>query len=295
MKVLLIGWDGVRADALQQAYTPHFDSLIRNGSYSDSCWSVLPSRSGPGWTSILTGVSPAKHGVTDNKLSTWKVKEHPGLTRRLREAGYLGRIASVTHWAPLAQLNWEADYVIDFPSDSSVEVQARQLLSQTENSPDFLFLHFDDADHAGHTFGFHPYMPPYRLALEHLDQRLGRILATLKSRQNYDSEHWLICITSDHGGHYRHHGDDVPEDRRTFLLVQGPGIELGSRLGLAHSEDVLPTIMAFLGIRENALVYFDGIPRGISLERRFANFPVLENSVYKPSVYSESPIFQQAR
>ena len=55
-KVLLIGLDGVRVDILAAANTPNIDALIANGTFSDDAQTRPRTVSGPGWSSMLTGV-----------------------------------------------------------------------------------------------------------------------------------------------------------------------------------------------------------------------------------------------
>lgn len=61
-KVLFIGIDGCRPDAIEKADTPNIDRLVANGVMSTNT-SILGPRdcgnetiSGPGWSSIFTGV-----------------------------------------------------------------------------------------------------------------------------------------------------------------------------------------------------------------------------------------------
>ena len=55
-KLLVIGLDGVRVDVLAAAHTPHLDSLNAEGTISHSAQTRPPTVSGPGWSSMLTGV-----------------------------------------------------------------------------------------------------------------------------------------------------------------------------------------------------------------------------------------------
>ena len=73
-KVLFIGWDGVRSDALQTAQTPNLDSLLQQSYF---CYSVDRGPytvSTPGWSTILHGVWPSKHGLTENSLSETAIR-----------------------------------------------------------------------------------------------------------------------------------------------------------------------------------------------------------------------------
>src|SRR4051812_12934347 len=71
-RFLLIGIDGCRTDALLAAQAPNLHRLRDEGAFSAKN-DILGERrtaaetvSGPGWTSILTGVWADKHGVVDN-------------------------------------------------------------------------------------------------------------------------------------------------------------------------------------------------------------------------------------
>src|SRR3989344_2147380 len=67
-KVLLIGIDGLRPDALQKAATPNIDKLVAESAYSFSARTGTYTVSAPGWSNILTGVWEAKHGVKSNTI-----------------------------------------------------------------------------------------------------------------------------------------------------------------------------------------------------------------------------------
>ncbi|MCJ7629722.1 MAG: alkaline phosphatase family protein, partial [Longimicrobiales bacterium] len=78
-KVLLVGWDGVRPDILREVSTPHFDSLVAAGTFSDVARTARPTVSGPDWSSILIGVWPEKHGVQSNDFSSNRYSEYPDI------------------------------------------------------------------------------------------------------------------------------------------------------------------------------------------------------------------------
>ena len=82
--MLIIGIDGCRPDALAAAETPHLDALIKNGTYFEGTDIVSPDRknpantvSGPGWSNLLCGIWPDKHGVLDNKFTEPKYDQFP--------------------------------------------------------------------------------------------------------------------------------------------------------------------------------------------------------------------------
>ena len=67
-KVLLIGIDGLRADAAAMLPLPGMRRLQAMGTWSfwASCQNEARAVSGPGWQSMLTGVEASKHKVYGN-------------------------------------------------------------------------------------------------------------------------------------------------------------------------------------------------------------------------------------
>jgi len=243
---LIIGLDGVRLDALLAVPTPNIDTLRREGAFSSECYGVMPARSGPGWTTLLTGVSVAEHGVGNNTLQGWRPAEAPALPTLAKLAGYPLRVAAFTHWEKFSMLMFDADEHLDFHSDGKVE---KAVLAELEREDaGIIFAHLDDADKMGHRFGFSPDMPPYRWAIESHDRRIGRILSQLRKRPKYAEENWFIAVVTDHGGHGRKHGGNTLSDRRVFMILQGPGIAPHADLGRTDFVDLVPTLFNQLGL-----------------------------------------------
>ena len=72
-RVLFIGMDGTRADALIAAQTPTIDRLIENGRYSMEAMIQRTgyAKSAPGWNSIFLGVDPIKLRVFSNDIYSY--------------------------------------------------------------------------------------------------------------------------------------------------------------------------------------------------------------------------------
>lgn len=259
-KVLILGMDGLRADAFQAADAPHLHRLAREGSYARGARADRITRSGPGWTSILTGAWSPSHGVVDNGFAGYREDAHPHLFRRLKEALPGLATASVTAWEPIhGHLLTHADHGAAFGHDDSVAAEAERLLSgRAGTDPDVLFLHFDAPDFAGHRYGFSRWSPPYMSALRRTDARVGKVLAALKARPGRAREEWLILAVTDHGGTLRHHGEDIPACRRVPLIVGGDAALPGLELEDASLVDVAPTVMAFLGVAPQAAWNLEG-------------------------------------
>lgn len=121
-RVLMIGMDGTRPDALAKAKTPTFDRLIREGAFTDEA-DILGARyqkndtiSGPGWSSILTGVWADKHGVHDNKFKGKNYELFPHFFKRLKRQRPDAKTASLVSWDPIHEhILSEADIAEVFP------------------------------------------------------------------------------------------------------------------------------------------------------------------------------------
>ena len=247
-KAIYIGIDGTRFDAIEKAATPNLDALVANGIHSPTCL-ILGERyqkndtiSGPGWSSILTGVWADKHGVHDNSFNGRKYEQFPHFFARLKEMRPDAKTASFVTWKPIAEyITSAADVSQQFEEKAKggtvddydrYDTQATDAAVKhlSEANPDALFLYIGQVDVAGHTHGFHPSVPEYVAAIERADKLVGRALAAVKSRKTFASEDWLVVVTSDHGGQGKGHGGGhkTPEILNSFLIVSGAAARRGA-------------------------------------------------------------------
>ncbi len=219
-KVLIIGIDGCRPDALAAANTPNLDQLMANGTFTYNARTIPPTWSGPGWSSMLTGVWYTKHGVSDNTFFGSNYEEYPHFFNRIETFNPSLYTASIVHWGPINNtIMDQADFQQTFDSDVAVSNSAVNLL-QTGN-PDILFLHYDDVDHAGHADGFSTTVPSYIAAIEGVDTNLGPVLTALNNRSTIANENWIIMVSTDHGGSGTGHGGSSEVEKEIFLIVSG--------------------------------------------------------------------------
>lgn len=268
-KALIIGIDGCRPDSLLAAKTPTIDSLKARGAYSFKAQACRFTKSGPCWTSMLTGTWPEKHGVVNNSFEGFKPESYPHFFQRLKEAKPGVRTASIVHWAPInTHLVRGADIVGTYPTDDEVVTAVSRVL--TTDNVDALYLHFDDADGAGHKNGYGPNQA-YLDMLAVIDSRIASILKALKSRKSYSKENWLVLVSTDHGGETEkapgavkaRHGDDVPEQRTIFVIVSGNAAKKGEILPAPNSVDVPQTVLSHLGVAVRPEWGWDGRPVGL--------------------------------
>ena len=224
-KVLIIGIDGCRADALELANTPVIDNLIQNGIYSPDALNDDITVSGPGWSAILCGVWSDKHLSIDNSFNNTDYFNFPPIFKYAEDFDDNLNTVSICHWNPINDniVQNYADFKLNVSSDFDVSSEASTYI--TNNDPDLIFLHFDDVDHAGHNYGFSPNITEYITSIEAVDDLLDPVMQAIYQRPNYLNEDWIILVTSDHGGVGTSHGGTSIEHENVVVIVSGDNIQ----------------------------------------------------------------------
>jgi predicted AlkP superfamily pyrophosphatase or phosphodiesterase len=261
-KALVIGIDGCRPDALRVARAPHLHCLMKNGAFSAAAQTGDIPVSGPGWSSLLTGVWREKHGVRDNGFEGSNFDEFPDFLARFKKARPDRSAVSIVHWDPIrTRIIRGADQSTRHNSDAAVAADACRVLR--EQSPDLLFVHFDDVDEAGHRYGFDPRGSAYLSAIARVDAHIGRLVAAIRERPTAADEDWLVVVSTDHGGSGRDHARNIPENRTIFLTVSGPSAARGTIEPPPSIVDVAPTVLQHLGVDVDPSWQLDGKPVGL--------------------------------
>ena len=260
----MIGIDGVRSDALQAAETAAIDALIADGvvSYDGFAGGELDGAtqqatlSGPGWSTILTGVWIDKHGVRANAFVGSQFDEYPHFFQRIREQNPDAVLSSFVTWTPIhdeilapgtADVAFSPSGVSSAEAD--VEVTAAVVAHLGARTPDVVFVHLDETDAAGHRTEFSPGSADYVSAIETADGQVGEMVAALEGRATFKSEDWLIIIVTDHGGLDNFHGGQSAEERLIPLVVSGGASVAGSTISPGPGHQIIPpTVFAHLGL-----------------------------------------------
>lgn len=263
-RLLVIGIDGCRPDALAAARTPNLDALIQAGAFTDKT-QILGDRyrdndtiSGPGWSSFLTGVWADKHGVNDNSFKGKNYDRFPHFFRLIKDRWPNARTGSFVDWEPLDTHVVEAAdvRVVHAAKGADNYAECDILLAReasqflTANDPHVAMVYFGAVDETGHAHGFHPDVPEYVNAIETVDERVGEVVQAMTQRPDYAKENWLVIVSTDHGGKDKGHSDGhkVPEILTTFLIVSGPGSAKGRINEATYVVDVAITGLAHLGV-----------------------------------------------
>lgn len=278
-KVLFIGIDGCRFDAIEAAESPHLDKLMAHGAYSGETKILAPRKtdsdtcSGPGWSSLLTGVWSDKHGVLDNDFRQPKLDQFPHFFARLKAAQPQAQTVSLVDWLPLYRhIVTAADISQIYPPTDDCQfgdalaarVGAEILAKQ---NPTAMFVYFGQVDEIGHRHGFHPSLKTYTDAITRVDGYIGTLLATIEARPTINQEDWLVLVSSDHGGKDKGHGGghQEPEITNSFVIVSGEAAQRGKLAGPTYLVDLPVTALTHLGVAIDPLWQLDGRAIGLKM------------------------------
>lgn len=280
--VLLIGVDGCRPDALQAAKTPNLDKLTSGGLLSLNT-SILGPRptsndtiSGPGWSSIFTGVWSDKHGVIDNSFKGSNYADFPHFFARIREVRPDAVTGSFSDWPPIADNIVSAATVKESPPPGKeggadgyrlgdIEVTKKAVEFLKSHDPVAMCVYLGQIDETGHAKGFHPSVPEYVAAIERVDAHIGEVLAAVAARPDIKNEEWLVIVTTDHGGAGTGHGDGQqnPDIRQVFLIVSGSHLDKTDAERQTFIVDGVATALTWLNIPLDPAWKIDGAPYGL--------------------------------
>jgi predicted AlkP superfamily pyrophosphatase or phosphodiesterase len=206
----------------------------------------------PGWSTILHGVWPDKHGLTENSFRKNRYDTYPDIFTLMRRTKPELGLASLSNWDAFLQITSEETYAQRFDTDPEMTQEAISLIQQC--TPDVMLLHFDYPDATGHEFGFNPSSPEYLSSIEITDHYLGEIMSHIYQREAQFNEEWMVVLTTDHGGNGTGHGgqDNLNETRYVWYVVRSPSFT-NSLINNGESVDLLPTMMKWLEVSTNGM------------------------------------------
>lgn len=249
-RVVLAVLDGLRPDAIDTFDLRHWRALARSGAETRAGRSVEPSLTAAAMTSLFSGVRPDVHGIDDERFRLPRAPHRlPLLTRTLAAAGVPSavHIRRVPWWyRPLARrlASVAGAGLATMRGDDAPAILEAARPTLERGRPGFTFLHFPDADAAGHAHGW--MSAPYGAAARRLDDTLGR-LADLLTLDRGDT---VLIACADHGGggvEPTHHRSAHPLDRTIPIVLAGAGVQPGRLADRAGWMDLPPTVAWLVG------------------------------------------------
>jgi choline-sulfatase len=274
--IFLITIDTLRADHVHcygyaNGSTPALDALAKDGVRFTNAFTPSPITN-TSHASILTGLLPGSHGVTDFAVPL--ASAHPTIAELLKTHGYRSAAfigAVILDSKSLAPgFDRGFDFYDNFPERSSsksrwgrLERRGMDVVSHAENwlakhpaGPHFVWVHLYDPHD--------PYEPPPAFAQtykDHLydgevayaDSALAHFIGYLKTSGKYQNS--LILVVGDHGEGLGEHREDTHGiylyDSTTHvpLIVKLPGRESAgtSVTPQVRTVDIVPTLLDLAG------------------------------------------------
>ena len=253
--VILVSIDGLRPDAIRRFGAVNLQRLMREGSYTLAATTILPSKTLPSHTSMLTGEPPERHHVLWNTVATQKRDEieMPNIFSAARSHGY--ETAAFFSKSKFNALQREG--TLDYSqapggwfgrwSGNRTAKDVETYLAKAR--PNLLFVHLTDPDAAGHRSGW--MSPDYARGVRAADSAVGRLLAS--AERAFGAGNYSIIVTADHGGHGLNHGSNKVEDVTIPWIAWGRGVKAGALAPTVVSTmDTASTVLYLLGVAEPA-------------------------------------------
>jgi hypothetical protein len=266
-KVLFVDMDGMRWDKMQQAGTPNLAAVGATGQFGPAYIqdnAIAGTNSGPGHSSMFTGVWPDKHNVLDNSFNGYRKAQYPDFITRAESLKPELSTFTTLDWTPLNT------YLIDRPDVKLQQNGANQQVTDRQSTdaaldvlknhnPDLMMVYLHDVDATGHGLGSDS--PDYIDAIRRVDAKFGELTAAVKARSTYRNEQWLIVAATDHGQTGFGHGGDQHTSRQGWILAAGPGIPKTPKREW-RQVDIMPTVYHHLGLPIDPSWGLDGVAIG---------------------------------
>ncbi|MAC06300.1 MAG: alkaline phosphatase family protein [Balneola sp.] len=213
-QLLLISFDGFRADYLSKTATPNFDKLVKNGVTSEGLIPIFPTKTFPNHYAIATGLYPENNGLIGNNMYDPEMEARYSMGNRdavENPEWYLGepiwntvekagKRAGTMFWigseAPIQDMrptHWKS-------YDGSIANEARidtvlKWLTREKEPVDLGTLYFSFVDSQGHRYG--PDSEEVIESIKQADELVGYLMEKLEQLDNDRSVN--LMIVSDHG------------------------------------------------------------------------------------------------
>jgi len=246
-RVILLTIDGLHWEAPGRLSMPVFKSLIKEGTYIQQSYVIIPHHPTIGDYSKFNSCSfpnPVLHeGTIFLKPENKMIQEvfSPGR----QTAFVVNTPAYKSVGRGFSTLIMDETLSDDQVVDQSIDI----LKTQT---PVFMRIHLQTPGQKGYEISqsacrdIFALNSPYVKAIEHADKLLGRFVLFLKKSELW--EETVLIVTSDHGQSKTGWHSLFDEDSwRTPLLFIGPGISRGRQLSYFEQTDLAPTIAGLLG------------------------------------------------
>ncbi|MBE6726941.1 MAG: hypothetical protein E7576_17405 [Ruminococcaceae bacterium] len=263
--VFLIGVDGAGA-FFRNTDTPHIDEIFKNGAVSYDVLTSNPTISAECWGSMLTGVTPEVHGLTNSIVGSVPYPttgDFPSVFRVIREAMPDAELAAFSLWWPINTGIIEEGLGVTKETspvdDADLCDKICAYLEDPAHEPTFFFVQFDNVDHWGHASGYGT--ERHLEQIRTTDGFVGRIWDIVKARGWADDS--LFIVTADHGGFDHGHGGWTDGEKYVMFAAAGPDVAKGT-IGEMGIRDSASIVLHALGLDDRQPVSWTArVPSGL--------------------------------
>ena len=248
--IIVIGVDGA-GSWFRDADTPCFDRIFEKGALTYNALSSNPTVSAECWGSMLLGVGPEVHKLTNDIVSSVPYDVNspfPSLFRRIRESCPRAVLGSYCDWNPITYGIVENNIGVSHATARDEELTPVICDYIRENRPDFLFVHFDSVDGAGHRMGYG--LPAFMERIHRVDQLIGEVYSATEDAGI--TENTLFMVIADHGGTNNEegkgsHGGWTDEEKYVTFAAAGKGIN-NTEIKEMNIRDLSAIVLYGMGI-----------------------------------------------
>ena len=196
--VIVLGIDGA-GSFIKDAVTPHFDEIFADGAVIYDALASNPSISAECWGSMLLGVGPEVHKLTNSIVSSTPYpadSPYPSLFRRIREAYPEAELGSYCDWNPITYGIVENNLGVSHDTANDDVLTPIICDYIKAKKPDFLFIQFDSVDGAGHKHGYGT--PGHLKRIGEVDVLVNDVYTAAQDAGIIEDT--LFIVIADHGG-----------------------------------------------------------------------------------------------
>ena len=248
--VVVVGVDGA-GSWFQTADTPNFDRIFQNGAVTYRALASNPTISAECWGSMLLGVGPEVHGLTNEIVSNRPYptdSQFPSLFRRIRAVMPDVPLGSFCDWDPITAGIVEQNLGVSH--DTADDTQLTPVICDyiRKEKPTFLFIQFDSVDGAGHQNGYGT--EKYLQRLHEVDRLIADVWQAVCDAGM--AEDTLFTVIADHGGHGTGHGGWTDEEKYVTFAAAGKTVQKGT-IKQMNIRDLAAVVLYALGIERPAI------------------------------------------
>jgi arylsulfatase A-like enzyme len=250
---------------------PTLATLAQRAVWTDAMQTVLPALTLPAHLSMLSGRDVTEYGITQNTMDAGiaAVMRLNGMTpmfawahaAEMRSAAVAGMSLIPAAQRAEAQAFFGVDTLIATDGDAPALANAAIALLRADTSVRMMFIHFPDADFAGHTYGWiggdGVHTAAYRAALARVDSAIASVWNEIAT--SVDAGHTALVVTADHGGGHGEgcntgeapthtHCTAHPGDHLIPFVLVARDATPGRIAGETTITQVAPTVGALLGL-----------------------------------------------